>query len=91
MKVKVAESLSYGLPVIGTDCALEGYEMDSKSIMAANNKEEFISALLKVDKISDKRREVVRNYFKKKYSMESSIGRYQKIINKFMEAEDGYN
>ncbi len=90
MKVKVAESLSYGVPVIGTDCALVGYDMDMGCIMVVNSQEEFISAILKTGKLSDKCREIIQVCFKKKYSMDSSVRRYRTILNHYVEEDDGH-
>ena len=46
MKVKVAEALSYGLSVIGSQHALIGYEEAAPFIIEANTAEEFKKEIL---------------------------------------------
>lgn len=84
MKVKVAEALSYGLPVIGTTHAFIGYEDIQYGKYLANDAEEFtvqISNFLNGTtqvKTSD-----IFNEFCKKLSMNSSVNFYKKLVKHF--------
>ena len=48
IKVKVAEALSFGLPIIGTSHAWIGYENIKEGKTVADLSEDFLEALLKV-------------------------------------------
>lgn len=45
MKTKTAEALMYGKTIIGTNEAFEGYEIDCRCMMRANNDKEFIDSI----------------------------------------------
>lgn len=85
MKVKVAEALSYGLPVVGTKHAFIGYEIDDKvNGYIANQKDEFTVSINQflnnqpsaIENIKAKVLELYNN----RYSMQSSINQFQHVI-----------
>ena len=84
MKVKVAEALSYGLPVIGTDHAFIGYENIQCGKFVANKSKEFLIEIAKLCKLNDYRklREDIFLEFKNNLSMNSSAMRYKNFIEK---------
>ena len=46
MKVKTAEALMFGKPIIGTDEALEGYDVErQRSVFRCNSSQDFINAI----------------------------------------------
>ena len=82
MKVKVAEALSYGLPVIGTTHAFIGYEEIEEGKYLANTTAEFIQQIEKLltTKINNK---IILDEFDEKLSMNRSIEFYNKLINNY--------
>lgn len=85
MKVKVAEALSYGKPVIGTSHAFEGYEIeDSVNSFLANNAEEFIGAIMQYYSLDDNKSKEIHQRVKKlfidNYSFDSSSKIWRNII-----------
>lgn len=83
MKVKVAEALSYGVPVIGTSHAFIGYEQIKEGLYLADTSEAFIN-LLRVLAAKKTTKEVklrIKNEFDRKLSMKSSSERYRLLLN----------
>lgn len=85
MKVKVAEALSYGKPVLGTDHALLGYEISEKvNSFRANTQLEFIEQIEEIAKMNaDKWKQIVDNaeaLFYEKYSISNSAIQWKKAI-----------
>jgi hypothetical protein len=72
MKTKTAEALMYGKRVLGTKEALEGYVLDSDSIVECNTAEEFIYSLSSMDNSDKTFYEESRNNFLQYCSYESS-------------------
>ena len=81
MKVKVAEALSYGLPVIGTKHAFIGYENISYGKFEANTKEEFVNVIRNLCHTGNGIREKIIKEFQLHFSMKSSCERYKKYIS----------
>lgn len=83
MKVKVAEALSYGLPVIGTSHAWTGYEMADKGKMIADTANEFMAGIEQLSDDPDAlgTYEEILDVFQANLSMESSGQRLGRIIN----------
>lgn len=83
MKVKVAEALSYGLPVIGTSHAWTGYEMVDKGKMIADTASDFISGIEILSENPDAlgRKEEISGIFQANLSMDSSRRRLGHIID----------
>ncbi len=84
MKVKVAEALKYGLPVIASQHALIGYKK-SEMIFECDSEDKFSEAISNIlKKTSDeidliKRRQ--RELFATSYSMQVSVENYKKAID----------
>lgn len=82
MKVKTCESLMYGKNIIATDEAWEGYELDyDKAGARCNTAQEFISAIQSyIDSPRPRFNAYSRQIFLEKYSQESVIGSFSKIL-----------
>jgi glycosyltransferase involved in cell wall biosynthesis len=81
MKVKVAEALSYGMPVVGTPHALVGYVQDAACLRCAATAEDMARGILQM--LGGDYSALCRNAFKifeQHYSMASSQLRVQRII-----------
>lgn len=87
MKVKVAESLSYGKPVVGTVHAFEGYKICHEvNSYLANTKEEFAAAVDKYAQMSEDERknmfDAVRKLFSENYALSVSQNIWKNILEK---------
>lgn len=85
MKVKVAEALSFGLPVAGTSHAFEGYDIeDGVNSFRADTAKEFIDKITKYSSLdSDQRLEIKKNsyeLYRRKYSQECSTQLFHDIF-----------
>jgi len=84
MKVKNAEAMSYGLPIVGSEHSFIGYEEVTHIHDVVNNEEDFIAAIEKFKVYTDdemkKLRLKVLGSFKEKYSY-SSADEYVKFMN----------
>lgn len=82
MKVKTCESLMYGKNIIATDEAFEGYVLDyDKAGGKCNTAQEFISAIQSfIDNPRPKFNKYCRNIFLEKYSEESVVESFRKIL-----------
>lgn len=88
MKVKVADAMSMGLIIIGSDEALVGYEeavTKSEGIKRANTPEEYIEFIkeyisMPVEKINEVS-EVNKRIFDDKYSYKTSVKLLEKFYN----------
>ncbi|MBR4237554.1 glycosyltransferase [bacterium] len=85
MKVKIAEALMYGLPILSTDHAMVGY-VDSDSIYRCNTKEQFINSMRStISNTPDDYERICiasRKVYLDNYSIDSSSRMYQKIFTK---------
>ena len=83
MKVKVAEALSFGVPVIGTSHSFIGYERIERGVYLADTADVFISWLHKLAnrKTSLEEKEAIKQDFDAKLSIKSSIERYKLLLN----------
>ena len=88
MKVKVAEALSCGIPVVTTKHAFSGYEAAADGIYLANTEDQFKEQLLKIARFTDyemeehKRR--ISDIFHSNFSMERSAVCMRTIIEDLM-------
>lgn len=90
MKVKIAEALSYGLPVVTTNHGNIGYELvDHKNAFIANTAEEFVKAIQDYYNMSEEVRAEFLNAswfnYKKKFSLNAATERCAIIINNLSE------
>lgn len=77
MKTKTAEAMMYGCPIVGTNEAFTGYDVDFNKIGGlANTKEEMKDCIIRL-KNDTKRKEESGNYaryiFSEKYSFENTL------------------
>lgn len=84
MKVKTCESLMYGKNIIATTEALEGYDLDYDRMGAkCNTAREFIDAIKSFAENPRPRfNRYCRDVFLQKYSTESVVETFRKILNK---------
>ena len=81
MKVKTAEAMMYGKPLIGTDEALQGYNVDGlKGVYRANTSAEFIDAVKSVSKEGGYFQEV-RNSFLRNCETSALEMKVKKLID----------
>lgn len=77
MKTKTAEALMYGCPIIGTQEAFEGYNIDYNKIGGlANTKEEMIASINRLKNnpiLIEKASKYARTIFKQSYSIQTTI------------------
>ncbi len=86
MKVKVAEALSYGIPVLGTHHALIGYNIKSgANSFEANTSQEFITAINNYFSLSELDMRKVKNQalelYQTHYSMMRSETLWKEILS----------
>ena len=85
MKVKVAEALSYGLPVIGTPHSFIGYEEIQCGKYISNSKEEFVKNIeIAVQRVSEEEQKQIVEEFNNFLSMDTSINRYKEYIKNLL-------
>jgi polysaccharide biosynthesis protein PslH len=82
MKVKVAEALMYGCPVIGTSNALRGYEGASPGahLIRAESPEEFVAGILSAEQQSAGVREEARKDYLARFSIEAGERRMRAVL-----------
>lgn len=74
MKVKVAEALSYGKPVIGTDHALLGYKIvDGENSFVANTADEFINKIREINCMKEEKWNQIQHNAKELFETEYSF------------------
>lgn len=94
MKVKVAEAMSYGLPVVGTDHAFIGYEIgDIEGLYECADAEAFAKAVNRYALLSEQEHKAirggVRQLFEENYSMKTSCDIFRKMVESVAERKDG--
>ena len=80
MKVKTAESLMHGKYILGTDEAFRGYDISKLEGKFCNTAKEFIEAINNL-KLDNKFNKPSKDLFDKKYSFESSLKSFAKVLN----------
>ena len=85
MKVKVAEALSYGKPVIGTDHALLGYKIvDGENSFVANTADEFINKIREINCMKEEKWNQIQHnakeLFETEYSFDVSARTWEEAI-----------
>jgi glycosyltransferase involved in cell wall biosynthesis len=86
MKVKVAEALSFGFPIIASEESLAGYEMavndkSNYSIFPADTESEFINRIEKIICDDKNYRENALSLYKKYYSIDNARMILERVIN----------
>lgn len=79
MKVKTAEALMYGKFIVGTKEALIGYDVNKKIAVECNSEIDFIAAISNLH-LSDRYNKESRLLFEEKYSYNSSLNVFAKMI-----------
>lgn len=85
LRVKILEALGKGIPVISTNIGAEGIAVNNnKEIIFANNKDEFIKGLIKLEDdnyyLSIKKNG--RSLYEKEYSFDAISSKVRYILNK---------
>lgn len=84
IKIKVIEALSYGLPVVGTERAIDGFSSKTKNgCLIGNSPEIFrdnILSLLQKEEYYVKMSHEVKEYFIDHFSEEKAIEKWRNII-----------
>lgn len=85
MKVKVAEALSYGKPVIGTDHALLGYKIvDGENSFVANTADEFFNKIREINCMKEEKWNQIQHnakeLFETEYSFDVSARTWEEAI-----------
>lgn len=88
MKVKIAEALSCGIPIVTTNHAFSGYEAAADGIYLANTEDQFREQLSKIARFSDNEMEEhkrrISDIFRLNFSMEMSVIRMKRIVEDLM-------
>ncbi|UKB80121.1 glycosyltransferase family 4 protein [Chryseobacterium sp. MEBOG07] len=85
IKIKVIEALSYGLPVVGTERAIDGFPSKTSNGCLVNDDPEFfkdqiISLLQDKSYYQDMKRQA-EEYFKNNFSEEKAIEKWKNILH----------
>lgn len=81
MKIKTAEAMMYGMTIIASDEALEGYEVNEiEGVYRCNKPEEYITAINKVMNKQDESYKEVRERFLEKYETSKVIKEFKRFI-----------
>lgn len=87
IKNKTLEAMAAGVPVVGSDRALEGLAVDSNNVplraLRANHKDEYVTAICQLLENSQLRSELSQNareYVEIEFTWESAGRRYEKVL-----------
>lgn len=86
MKVKIAEALSYGKPIVGTSHAFTGYDIQHRvNSYVANSAEEFLEAVESYYRLSKREKDIMGvsayNLYSRKYSLSRSSEMWKQILS----------
>jgi len=84
MKLRVAEALSYGVPIVGTNCGLRGYEDVESFGFAVESSAGMIGGILDLLASTDRQKELSTNAFevwKRKYTFEAFRSRIHAVLD----------
>ncbi|MCY1457399.1 hypothetical protein D9M71_746990 [compost metagenome] len=85
IKIKVIEALSYGLPVVGTERAIDGFPSKiSNGCLVTDNPEFFrdqIMSLLQNESSYQEMKIQAEVYFKNNFSEEKAIEKWKNILH----------
>lgn len=80
MKTKTAEALMYGKTIIGTTEAFEGYDMDERCMLLADNRQAFIDSIGRMGAKHDCFNAFSRTLFLNKYCMQNLQPELKKVL-----------
>ncbi|CAD7808730.1 hypothetical protein CHRY9390_01879 [Chryseobacterium aquaeductus] len=84
IKIKVIEALSYSLPVVGTERAIDGFASKSANGCLVNNNPEIfknnILSLLENESYYQNVKKEAEDYFKQNFSEENAIEKWKKVL-----------
>jgi glycosyltransferase involved in cell wall biosynthesis len=85
IKIKVIEALSYGLPVVGTERAIDGFQSKlANGCLVDNNPEIFkdnIMSLLQNEVYYQNIQNQGKEYFKDNFSEEKAVEKWKNVLN----------
>ena len=89
MKVKIAEAMSYGLPVVSTSFGFIGYNLkDKENCFVANSRDEFISSIREYKESGCEEKQRMRKnilkVYRENYCLEASQKRLKIIMTKLL-------
>lgn len=89
MKVKIAEALSFGLPIVGTSHSFIGYDKrKNENLFIANSQSEFIEKIKYYNNLNLTKKEKIKKNIKKKFDNNYSIASSQRLYKMFFEKFD---
>lgn len=88
-RIKIAEALARGIPIVSTSLGAFGYEVENgKEILIANSEDDFATScikLLKIPKLGDRLAQFGRSLFLQKYSWEAIYKSVETAVVKVMQ------
>lgn len=85
IKIKVVEAMSYGLPVVGTEKAVDGFsDKKNNGCLVSDNEKEFadiIKSLLNNSSVYEKQKDEAIHFFKNNFSEKKSVELWEKTLN----------
>ncbi|MBW7675743.1 glycosyltransferase [Chryseobacterium chendengshani] len=84
IKIKVIEALSYGLPIVGTERAIDGFASKSSNGCLVDNRPEIfkdhIISLLQNDTFYQNTKSQAEEYFKNNFTEEKAVEKWKNIL-----------
>ena len=84
IKIKVVEALSYGLPVVGTEKAVDGFAFKQKNgCLTSNNEQEFADKIIKIlnnEPLYNETKQEGINYFNECFSEEVNFKKWENAL-----------
>lgn len=84
IKIKVVEAMSFGLPVVGTEKAVDGFsEKKNNGCLVSDDEKNFagiINRILKNDSEYAKLKEEAERFFRQNFSEEKSVELWEKVL-----------
>lgn len=87
MKLKTVEAMATGIPLVASDCGLEGLEVDSPDVplcaLRANRVPEYVEAITRLFEDGELRSQLsqnARNFIEKDYTWENIGKQYEQVL-----------
>jgi glycosyltransferase involved in cell wall biosynthesis len=85
IKIKVVEAMSYGLPVVGTEKAVDGFsDKKNNGCLVSDDEKEFadiIKSLLNNSSDYEKQKDEAIHFFRDNFSEKKSVELWEKTLN----------